>query len=216
VGAAGGVWVGRPAGAAGGRCGHVRAGVGSPRGEPEQPLRFDLLALRPQPASAWIFEPSSSASANRLRPLVAVSKPQLIARSCARAAGVPGPIGFNVAAVSKHCAPLSCGGRDAASQPVWATIGAYARVWWRHRHGRVDMGAVLFWLGIGLVIALVLLAVRAFDRRARRRGHHLRSGGDIFRDAWEHGRDTEASAETAHMNSDHSWTSRSRRTEGPS
>jgi hypothetical protein len=78
------------------------------------------------------------------------------------------------------------------------------------------MGVVLFWLGIGLVIALVLLAVRAFDRRARRRGHHLRSGGDIFRDSWEHGRDTEASAETGHMNRDHSWTSRSRRTEGPS
>jgi hypothetical protein len=78
------------------------------------------------------------------------------------------------------------------------------------------MGAVLFWLGIGLVIALVLLAAGATDRRARRRGHHVRSGGDIFRDAREHNRDVEAGGEVGHMNQDHSWTSHSRRTEGRS
>jgi hypothetical protein len=78
------------------------------------------------------------------------------------------------------------------------------------------MGALLFWLGIGLVIALVLLFARAADRRARRRGHHVRYGGDISRDAREHNRDAEASGETGHMNQDHSWTSHSRRTEGRS
>jgi hypothetical protein len=80
----------------------------------------------------------------------------------------------------------------------------------------IDMGALLFWLGIGLVIALVLLAARATDRRARRRGHHVRYGGDILRDAWEHRRDAAASGEVGHMNQDHSWTSRSRRTKGRS
>jgi len=75
------------------------------------------------------------------------------------------------------------------------------------------MEVVLFWVGIGLLVALALLAAGAADRRARRRGHQLRSGGDIFRDAWEHGRDTEASGEIGHMNRDHSWTSRARRTE---
>ena len=53
------------------------------------------------------------------------------------------------------------------------------------------MGAVLFWLGVGLVITLVLLAAWAVDRRARRRGHHVRHGSDILSDAWEHGRDAE-------------------------
>ena len=35
------------------------------------------------------------------------------------------------------------------------------------------MGAVLLWLGVGLVITLVLLAAWTTDRRARRMGHHL-------------------------------------------
>jgi hypothetical protein len=72
------------------------------------------------------------------------------------------------------------------------------------------MGTLIFWLGIGLVIALVLLAARATDRRARRRGHHVRYGGDILRDTWEQGRDTEASGELFHLNRDQSWMSRSR------
>ena len=75
------------------------------------------------------------------------------------------------------------------------------------------MGAVLFWLGIGLVIALVLLTARAADRRARRRGHHVRHGGDILRDTWESGRDAEASGELFHLIRDQSWRSRSRHAE---
>jgi len=51
----------------------------------------------------------------------------------------------------------------------------------------------LFWLGIALVIALVLLAARATDRRARHRGHHLRSSGDMSSAALEQRRDTVAS-----------------------
>jgi hypothetical protein len=69
------------------------------------------------------------------------------------------------------------------------------------------MGAVLFWLGIGLVIALVLLAARATDRRARQRGHHLRSGGDMSSAALEQRRDTVASDGMGHLNSDRLWTS---------
>jgi membrane protein implicated in regulation of membrane protease activity len=76
------------------------------------------------------------------------------------------------------------------------------------------MGAVLFWLGIGLVIALVLLAARATDRRARRRGHHIRSGGDISSAALEQRRDTVASDGMGHLSSDRSWTARSRETDG--
>lgn len=77
------------------------------------------------------------------------------------------------------------------------------------------MGAVLFWLGIGLVIALVLLAARATDRRARHRGHHIRSGGDMSSAATlEQRRDSVASDGIGHLNSDRSWTSRSRETEG--
>jgi hypothetical protein len=76
------------------------------------------------------------------------------------------------------------------------------------------MGAVLFWLGIGLVIALVLVAARATDRRARQRGHHLRSGGDMSSAALEQRRDTMASDGIGHLNSDRSWTSRSRESEG--
>jgi hypothetical protein len=78
------------------------------------------------------------------------------------------------------------------------------------------MGAVLFWVGIGLVIALVLPAARATDRRARGRGHHLRSGGDMSSAALEQRRDTVASDGMGHLNSDQSWTSRSRGPEGRS
>jgi hypothetical protein len=76
------------------------------------------------------------------------------------------------------------------------------------------MGAVLFWLGIGLVIARVLLAARATDRRARRRGHHIRSSGDISSAALEQRRDTVASDGMGHLQSDRSWTARSRETDG--
>jgi hypothetical protein len=40
----------------------------------------------------------------------------------------------------------------------------------------------VFWLGVGLLLALVLLAARAMDRRDRRRGRYLRSGGEMARD----------------------------------
>ena len=76
------------------------------------------------------------------------------------------------------------------------------------------MGAVWFWLGIGLVIALVLVAARATDRRARHRGHYLRSGGDMSSAALEQRRDTVASDGMGHLHSDRSWTVRSRETEG--
>jgi hypothetical protein len=76
------------------------------------------------------------------------------------------------------------------------------------------MGAILFWLGIGLVIALVLLTARTTDRRARHRGHHIRSGADMSSAALEQRRDTVASDGIGHLNSDRSWTSRSRETEG--
>ena len=78
------------------------------------------------------------------------------------------------------------------------------------------MGAVWFWLGVGLVIALVLLAARATDRRARRGGHHLRSGGDLSSAALEQRRDTVASDGMGHLHSDRSWTARSREPEGRS
>ena len=78
------------------------------------------------------------------------------------------------------------------------------------------MGAGLFWLGIGLVIALVLLAARATDRRARQRGHHLRSSGDMSSAALEQRRDTVASDGMGHLSSDRSWTARSREPEGRS
>jgi hypothetical protein len=77
------------------------------------------------------------------------------------------------------------------------------------------MGAVLFWLGVGLVVALVLVAARATtDRRARRGGHHIRSGGDMSSAALEQRRDTVASDGMGHLDSDRSWTSRNRDTEG--
>jgi hypothetical protein len=74
------------------------------------------------------------------------------------------------------------------------------------------MGAVLFWLGVGLVISLVLLAAWAVDRRARRMGHHVRHGSDILSEAWEHGRDADMSGNAFYMGQDLSWTSRSRHT----
>jgi hypothetical protein len=76
------------------------------------------------------------------------------------------------------------------------------------------MGAGLFWLGIGLVVALVLLVAKVTDRRARERGHYLRSGGDMSSAALEQRRDTVASDGMGHLVSDRSWTSRSRETEG--
>jgi hypothetical protein len=35
------------------------------------------------------------------------------------------------------------------------------------------MGTLVFWLGVGPLLALVLLAARVVDRRDRRRGHYL-------------------------------------------
>jgi hypothetical protein len=45
----------------------------------------------------------------------------------------------------------------------------------------VPMGALVFWLGVGLLLALVLLAARTVDRRDRHRGHDLRSSGEMSR-----------------------------------
>ena len=69
---------------------------------------------------------------------------------------------------------------------------------------------VLVWLGIVLAIALVLLAARAMDRQGRRRGHHVRSGGDIFHDVREQNRDNRAGESAEYLNRDQSWTHRSR------
>ena len=83
------------------------------------------------------------------------------------------------------------------------------------------MGAMLFWLGVGLVITLVLLAAWAVDRRARRMGHHVRHGSDSLSETWEHGRDLDMDGNAFYMGQDLSWTSRSRHTkaatkDGPS
>jgi hypothetical protein len=78
------------------------------------------------------------------------------------------------------------------------------------------MGALVFWLGVGLLLALVLLAARAIDRRDRRWGHSLRSSGAMFRDAWEHRRDAVAGDSIGHLNADRSWTAHSRQVEGRS
>ena len=51
------------------------------------------------------------------------------------------------------------------------------------------MGAVLLWLGVGLVMTLALLAAWAVDRRARRTGHHVRHGSDILSETAEGVRD---------------------------
>jgi hypothetical protein len=76
------------------------------------------------------------------------------------------------------------------------------------------MGVVVFWVSIGLVLALVLVAARAVDRRDRRRGHSLRSSGEMSRDAWEHHRDAVAGDSIGHMNADRSWTAHSRQVAG--
>jgi hypothetical protein len=65
------------------------------------------------------------------------------------------------------------------------------------------MGALVLWLSVGLLLALVLLAARTIDRRDRRRGHYLRSSGEMARDAWEHHRDAVAGDSTGHLNADH-------------
>ena len=74
------------------------------------------------------------------------------------------------------------------------------------------MGAILFWVGVGLVITLILLAAWAVDRRARRTGHQVRDGGDILSEAWEHGRDVDQSGNAFYLGQDLSWSSRSRHT----
>jgi hypothetical protein len=68
----------------------------------------------------------------------------------------------------------------------------------------------LFWLGVGLAIALVLLAAWAIDRQSRRRGHQVRSGSDMYRDVREQNRDNRAGETTEYLNQDQSWTHRSR------
>ena len=78
------------------------------------------------------------------------------------------------------------------------------------------MGALVFWLGVGLLLALVLLAARVIDRRDRRRGHSLRSSGEMARDAWEHRRDAVAGDSIGDLNADRSWTAHSRQVEGRS
>ena len=72
------------------------------------------------------------------------------------------------------------------------------------------MTVVLVWLGIGLGIALLLLAAWAVDRRSRRGGHHGRAGADILRDVREDRADLQAGDEQRWLNKDQSWTRRSR------
>ena len=74
------------------------------------------------------------------------------------------------------------------------------------------MGAILFWVGVGLVITLVLVVAWAVDRRARRTGHQVRDGGAILSEAWEHGRDVDQSGNAFYLGQDLSWSSRSRHT----
>ena len=78
------------------------------------------------------------------------------------------------------------------------------------------MGALVFWLGVGILLALVLLAARTVDRRDRRRGHSLRHSGEMSQDAWEHRRDAVAGDSSGHLNADRSWTAHSRQVEGRS
>jgi len=68
----------------------------------------------------------------------------------------------------------------------------------------------LFWLGVGLAIALVLLAAWAIDRQSRGRGHQVRSGSDMYREVREQNRDNRAGETTEYLNQDQSWTHRSR------
>jgi hypothetical protein len=67
----------------------------------------------------------------------------------------------------------------------------------------------LFWLGVGLAIALVLSAAWAMTAKADAEGQ-VRSGGDIFRDVREQNRDNRAGETTEYLNQDQSWTHRSR------
>ena len=78
------------------------------------------------------------------------------------------------------------------------------------------MGALISWLGVGLLAVLVLLVARAVDRRDRRQGHYLRSSGTMSRDAREHRRDAVAGDSAGHLNADRSWTAHSRQVEGRS
>src|SRR4029453_6240817 len=60
------------------------------------------------------------------------------------------------------------------------------------------MGALVFWLGVGILLGL--LAARPADRRDRRRGHSLRHSGEMSQDAWEHRRDAVAGDSSGHLN----------------
>jgi hypothetical protein len=110
--------------------------------------------------------------------------------------------------------PGPWGSRSSSLESVWAgpvrtrTLGLMAV-----SPRAVPVEVVVFWAIAGLVLALVLLAARAVDRRDRRRGHHLRSGGEMAHDAWEQRRDTVASDRAGHMDADRSWTDRSRQVE---
>jgi hypothetical protein len=57
---------------------------------------------------------------------------------------------------------------------------------------------------------LVLSAAWAIGRQSRRRGHQVRSGGDMFRDLREPNRDNRAGETTEYLDQDQSWTHRSR------
>ena len=72
------------------------------------------------------------------------------------------------------------------------------------------MGAIVFWLGIALGIALLLMAAWILDRRSRRRGHRLRGGADISRDVREQDRDLRSAREQRYLGEDQSWTYGSR------
>ena len=72
------------------------------------------------------------------------------------------------------------------------------------------MAAVVY-LSIGLGIALLLLWAWATDRRTRRRGHHVPSGRDIFRDIGEQKRDNKVIDAQGYLNKDRSWRYRPRR-----
>jgi hypothetical protein len=71
------------------------------------------------------------------------------------------------------------------------------------------MGALIFWLRVGLLLALVLLAARAIDRRDRRRGHYLRSSGEMSSDAWEPRRDAVGGGSPGHRTAPPNWTAHS-------
>jgi hypothetical protein len=77
------------------------------------------------------------------------------------------------------------------------------------------MTVVLVWVGIGLGVALLLLAAWAADRRSRRRGHRRRAAGDVLRDVREERADLQAGDEQRWLNKDRSWTRRSRQAKDP-